>query len=472
VAVVAANPKAVIDRLWDRLWAGGIANPLTAIEQISYFIFLRRLNQLAEEEPNGDIGVLFAHFPELRWETLLQMSDPERLKVLEEGLITLLTEAAEGDDFRRAMKDAAFMIQKPSLARDCMAAVDELELGQHDLDFQGDVYEDLLRQLQLSGRNGQFRTPRHIIRAIVDLLDIDADKVICDPAAGTAGFLVAAHKKLKKQEESPRDDHFVAYDFDATMVRLGQMNMLLHGIQRPRMKYMDALSSSFEWPTVDVVLANPPFTGSLDRDDVHARLQLNTNRTELLFLELCRRMLRPDGQAAVIVPEGVLFGTSRAHREVRERWLDQGVQAIISLPPGVFRPYANVKTAIILGVGSGGTEQVWFCPVESDGFTLDDRREALPGGSDLDHMAEAVTKKLAGRKPRKKAAKELVNRMWSVSIEEIEKNDWSLAPSIYRPPEESDVSLQDPLALLDQLEGLEEQLRAELAGARSILRGK
>lgn len=469
---MAASTKAVISGLWDRLWAGGIANPLTAIEQISYFIFLRRLDQLAQQERGGNLDVLFAHFPELRWRTLLEMPDDRRLKELEEKLVPFLTEAAEGEDFRRAMRDAAFVIQKPSLARDCMVAVEELELGQHDLDFQGDVYEDLLRQLQLSGRNGQFRTPRHIIRAIVDLLDIDADKVICDPAAGTAGFLVAAHKKLREQEERPRDDHFVAYDFDATMVRLGQMNMLLHGIQEPRMKYMDALSSSFEWPDVDVVLANPPFTGSLDRDDVHARLQLNTNRTELLFLELCRRMLQPDGQAAVIVPEGVLFGTSRAHREVRERWLEQGVRAIVSLPAGVFRPYANVKTAIVLGAGSGGTEQVWFCPVESDGFTLDDRRDELPGESDLDHMAEAVTKKLAGRKPRKKAAKELANRMWSASIEEIEENGLSLAPSIYRPAEESDVSLQDPLALLDQLEGLEEQLRAELAGARSILRGK
>lgn len=466
---MAANPKAVIDKLWDRLWAGGIANPLTAIEQISYFIFLRRLNQLAEEEPGGDIGALFAHFPELRWKTLLQLPDNERLAVLETRLIPFLTEASEGEDFRRAMKDASFAIPKPSLAREAMLAVEELDLGRHDLDFQGDVYEDLLYQLNLSGRNGQFRTPRHIIRAMVDLLDLSAGKVVCDPAAGTAGFVVAAHSKLKEQGERPRDDHFLAYDFDASMVRLGQMNMVLHGIQEPRMRYMDALSSGFEWPEVDVALANPPFTGSLDRDDVHPGLELDTGRTELLFLELCRQMLRPQGQAAVIVPEGVLFGSSRAHIEVRQRWLEQGVQAIVSLPAGAFRPYANVKTAILLGAGSGGTDRVLFCPVESVGYTLDDKREELPGPSDLDHMPEAVTKTLAGKKSRKKATKALMEEMWSASIEQIEANGWSLAPSMYQPARSGDVALQDPFALLDQLDQLQEQLRGELAGARAIL---
>jgi type I restriction enzyme M protein len=467
---VATNPKAVIDRLWDRLWAGGIANPLTAIEQISYFIFLRRLDQLAQREPKGDLEMLFAHLPELRWKRLLQMHDDQRLELLEERLIPFLTEAAEGDDFRRAMRDAVFVIQKPSLARDVMFAIDELELGNHDLDFQGDVYEDLLRQLHLSGRNGQFRTPPHIIAAIVDLLSLSADKVICDPAAGTAGFLVAAHKKLKDQGDTPRDDHFLAYDFDASMVRLGQMNMVLHGIREPRMRYMDALSSTFEWPDVDVVLANPPFTGSLDREDVHPSLAgVSTRRTELLFLELCRQMLRPEGQAAVIVPEGVLFGSSRAHVKVRRGWLEQGVKAIISLPAGVFRPYANVKTAILLGAGSGGTKQVLFCPVESDGFTLDDKREELPGQSDLDHMPEAIVKSLTGRKSRKKAVKALMERMWMASIEQIEATGWSLAPSIYRPASGGDVALQDPYLLLDQLDQLQEKFRRELADARTIL---
>ncbi|HEX5712272.1 MAG TPA: class I SAM-dependent DNA methyltransferase [Solirubrobacterales bacterium] len=459
------DAKSIINGLWERLWAGGIANPLTAIEQISYFIFLKRLDQLERKARGKRKRAIFAAHPDLRWDSLKAQSDREKLRLLERELIPFLAEAAAGPEFRRAMKDAAFVIPKASLVGDCMKAVDELGLGSHDLDFQGDIYEELLRQLQLSGRNGQFRTPRHVIRAIVDLVEPEEDDVVCDPAAGTAGFLVEAHKRLR----DPRDENFLAFDFDASMVRLGIMNMVLHGIEEPRMRYTDALSSSFAWPAVDVVLANPPFTGSLDREDKHPDLDLPTNRTELLFLELCRRMLRPGGQAAIIVPEGVLFGGSKAHVEVRRRWLRQGVQAVVSLPPGVFRPYTNVKTAILLGGGSPRTEGVWFCPIASDGFTLDDRRDPLPGDNDLAHMAAAVRSRLRGRLPRKKAARKLAESMWAASIAEIEAKEWSLAPATYQQLGEFQASEENPFELLDQIGKLEAEFRGEVDRARAIL---
>ncbi len=460
------DAKAIINGLWERLWAGGIANPLTAIEQISYFIFLKRLDQLEGKGRKGRKRAIFASHPDLRWDSLKALPDQAKMRLLERELIPFLAEAAVGDEFQRAMRDAAFSIPKASLVTDCMDAVDELGLGSRELDFQGDIYEELLRQLQLSGRNGQFRTPRHVISAIVDLLELEERQVVCDPAAGTAGFLVEAHKRLRE----PRDEDFLAYDFDASMVRLGSMNMVLHGIEEPRMRYTDALSASFDWPKVDVVLANPPFTGSLDREDKHPDLDLPTNRTELLFLELCRRMLRTSGQAAIIVPEGVLFGRSKAHVEVRRRWLRQGVRAVISLPSGVFRPYTNVKTAILLGAGSGGTEQVWFCPIASDGFTLDDRRDPLPGGNDLEHMAAAVRNRLKGKgPPRKKAVRALAELMWSASIEEIAAQDWSLAPASYRELDQAQALEEDPFGLLDQIAELESEFRFEIGRAREIL---
>jgi type I restriction enzyme M protein len=466
LATVARDEKAIINGLWERLWAGGVANPLTAIEQISYFIFLKRLDQLERKARGKRKGKIFASHPDLRWDSLKAQPDEVKLGLLDQELIPFLAEAAMGPEFRKAMKDAAFAIPKASLVGDCMKAVDELGLGSRNLDFQGDIYEELLRQLQLSGRNGQFRTPRHVISAIVDLIEPKEEQVFCDPAAGTAGFLVEAHKRL----EDPPDGNFLAYDFDASMVRLGIMNMVLHGIEEPRMRYTDALSASFDWPKVDVVFANPPFTGNLDREDKHSNLDLPTNRTELLFLELCRCMLRPNGQAAIIVPEGVLFGRSKAHVEVRRRWLRQGVRAIISLPPGVFRPYTNVKTAILVGAGSGGTEQVWFCPITSDGFSLDDRRDPLPGDNDLAHMAEAVRSRFKGRLPRKKAPRALAKSMWSASIEEIETQGWSLAPATYQQLEEFQASEEDPFKLLDQIGELESEFRRELAETRKILK--
>lgn len=462
---MAQDAKAIINGLWERLWAGGIANPLTAIEQISYFIFLKRLDQLERKARGKRKQTIFAAHRDLRWDSLKARPNREKLRILERELIPFLAEAAAGSEFRRAMRDAVFAIPKASLVSDCMEAIDELGLGSRDLDFQGDIYEELLRQLQLSGRNGQFRTPRHVIRAVVDLLELEEGQVVCDPAAGTAGFLVEAYKRLRE----PRDENFLAYDFDASMVRLGSMNMVLHGIEEPRMRYTDALSASFDWPKVDIVLANPPFTGSLDREDKNPDLDLPTNRTELLFLELCRRMLRTSGQSAIIVPEGVLFGRSKAHVEVRRRWLRQGVRAIISLPPGVFRPYTNVKTAILLGAGSGGTEKVWFCPIASDGFTLDDRRAPLPEGNELEHMAEAVKSRLTGRWPRRKAVRALAESMWSASIEEIEAQGWSLAPATYQQLDEIRANEEDPVQLLDQIAELEGEFRTQLNLARETL---
>jgi type I restriction enzyme M protein len=460
------TPDAVIKGLWNRLWAGGIANPLTAIEQISFLIFLKRLDDRDKEE-----GKLFEQYPKLRWAALKAAGDEERLRVLSTDLVAFFGEIAHGEPLADAFRGAAFVIPKASLVGDAMDAIEELRLEDHPPDFQGDVYEKLLKALSLSGRNGQFRTPRHLINAIVTLVDPQPGETVCDPAAGTAGFLVDVASHVQKSGgKRPDGNQLLGYDFDASMVRLGMMNLVLHGVTHPHLIYQDTLSVSFSPPNVDVVLANPPFTGSIDRSDVNPDLELDTGKTELLFVELARRMLRPEGRAAVIVPEGVLFGASQPHKILRRRLIEQSnVQAIVSLPPGVFLPYTNVKTAIIYFSASGPTEHVWFCPVASDGLTLDGRRQDAPESDELAVAPEAVRAAIEERTPSP-AAKALREKMRVVSAKEIVERDWMLAASGYLPDGAGAKAEEDPVMLIDELIDLQRDLEIELTSARGLMK--
>lgn len=397
-----------VDRIWDAFWSGGISNPLEVIEQITYLLFLRRLDDLhsLEERKAARLKQPLARriFPEgndprgqpyedLRWSRLKHLEAKEMYAVVAEHVFPFLrTLGGDGSTYAAHMKDARFTIPTPALLAKVVDMLDQVPMEERDT--KGDLYEYMLGKIASAGQNGQFRTPRHIIQLMVELTAPQPEDVICDPACGTAGFLVAAgeyvrqhHPAMLRDPKGSEHFHhgmFHGYDFDATMLRIGSMNMLLHGVENPDIRYRDSLAQDHagEDEKYTLILANPPFAGSLDYEGVAKDLLavVKTRKTELLFLTLFLRLLKPGGRAAVIVPDGVLFGSSTAHKALRRLLVEeQKLDAVISLPSGVFKPYAGVSTAILVftKTNSGGTDQVWFYDLEADGWSLDDKRAPL-----------------------------------------------------------------------------------------------
>src|SRR6267378_1814722 len=400
--------RSQIDAIWNAFWTGGISNPLEVIEQITYLLFLRRLDDLQTLEelkaqrlkkpierrifPEGKDPRKMP-YEQLRWSKFKNLEPREMYTVVSEHVFPFLrTLGGDESTYAHHMKDARFTIPTPGLLAKVVDLIDHVPM--EDRDTKGDLYEYMLGKIASAGQNGQFRTPRHIIRLMVEMMEPTATDVICDPACGTCGFLVAAGEHLRQRHpEILRDaksrEHFHhgmfhGFDFDNTMLRIGSMNMLLHGVESPDIRYRDSLAQDHagEEERYSLVLANPPFAGSLDYENTAKDLQqiVKTKKTELLFLALFLRLLRPGGRAAVIVPDGVLFGSSKAHKELRRILVEeQKLDAIVSLPGGVFKPYAGVSTAILLfsKTNSGGTDEVWFYDVDADGRSLDDKRTAL-----------------------------------------------------------------------------------------------
>jgi type I restriction enzyme M protein len=404
--------KSQIDQIWNAFWSGGISNPLEVIEQITYLLFLRRLDDLHTLEenkstrlrepmarrvfPEGSDGIGKdggRPYEDLRWSRFKHLAPAEMYSVVGEHVFPFLrTLGGDESTYAHHMKDARFTIPTPALLAKVVDLLDNVPM--EDRDTKGDLYEYMLGKIATAGQNGQFRTPRHIIRLMVELTAPQPTDVICDPACGTAGFLVAAGEYLRERHPNILHDArlrehfhhqmFHGFDFDNTMLRIGSMNMLLHGVENPDIRYRDSLAQDHagEEEKYTLVLANPPFAGSLDYENTAKDLLqiVKTKKTELLFLALFLRLLKPGGRAAVIVPEGVLFGSSTAHKELRRLLVEeQKLDAVISLPGGVFKPYAGVSTAILLftKTNSGGTDTVWFYDVEADGWSLDDKRTPL-----------------------------------------------------------------------------------------------
>src|SRR2546427_909785 len=397
-----------VDRIWDAFWSGGISNPLEVIEQITYLLFLRRLDDLhtLEENKSARLKKPIEHrvFPQgkdpkkrpyedLRWSRFKHFAPADMFKVVDQHVFPFLR-ALGGDDstYGHHMKDARFTIPTPALLAKVVDLLDDVPM--EDRDTKGDLYEYMLGKIATAGQNGQFRTPRHIIRLMVEMTAPQPTDLICDPACGTAGFLVAAGEYLRGRHPNILHDAklrehfhrrmFHGFDFDNTMLRIGSMNMLLHSVENPDIRYRDSLAQDHagEEEKYMLVLANPPFAGSLDYENTAKDLLqiVKTKKTELLFLALFLRLLKPGGRAAVIVPDGVLFGSSTAHKELRRILVEeQKLDAVVSLPSGVFKPYAGVSTAILLftKTNSGGTDEVWFYDVDADGWSLDDKRTPL-----------------------------------------------------------------------------------------------
>jgi type I restriction enzyme M protein len=400
--------RSQIDAIWNSFWSGGISNPMEVMEQITYLLFLRRLDDLhtLEEKKSVRLGKPMERrtFPEgqdakgrdfndLRWSHFKNFSPAEMHTVVGEHVFPFLrTMGGDGSTYAQHMKDARFTIPTPALLAKVVDLLDHIPM--EDRDTKGDLYEYMLGKIASAGANGQFRTPRHLIQLMVELTAPTAKDVICDPASGTCGFLVAAGEYLReKHPEILRDpvarEHFHhgmfhGYDFDNTMLRIGSMNMALHGVDNPDIRYKDSLAQDHaaDEEKYSLILANPPFAGSLDYENTAKDLLtiVKTKKTELLFLALFLRLLKPGGRAAIIVPDGVLFGSSKAHKELRRMIVEeQKLDAVISLPSGVFKPYAGVSTAILLftKTNSGGTDHVWFYDMKADGRSLDDKRQEL-----------------------------------------------------------------------------------------------
>jgi type I restriction enzyme M protein len=406
--------KSQVDSLWDKLWTGGLSNPLDAIEQLSYLLFLKRLDDMENQRQKQAQmrGLPFTpQVPaELRWGYWTQMKAADALRYVKETVFPQLREMGpEDSSFRRYMANAECKINRPNLLIEACKLIDQMQIAGQQQDAQGDMYEYLLSHLNTAGRNGQFRTPRHIIRMMVKMVDPKPFERVGDLAAGTCGFLVNAYQHILEQHttqgileydddkwphnlvgdkltEKQRDflqssDAFRGFDNDSgmTMLRIGSMNLMLHGIENPQYFYTDTLSADYdEKAAYDVILMNPPFKGKVDKSGVHESLPSNTTKSELLFVHLILRVLDMGKRAAVIVPDGVLFGSSTAHVKLRKKLVEEhGLAGVVSMPSGVFKPYAGVSTAVLIFYKGGTTDSVWFYDMAHDGFSLDDKRNKV-----------------------------------------------------------------------------------------------
>lgn len=477
-----------VDRVWDAVWSGGITNPLEVIQQITYLLFIRRLDELqakkerqARVEKRGVENPIFLRETDhLRWNRFKQLGNSDAMyKVVADEVFPFLRElGGDGSTYSIHMKDARLTIPTPSLLARAVDMLDDIPMENRDTN--GDLYEYLLGKLANAGVSGQFRTPRHIINLMVTIIAPGPGDTICDPACGTAGFLVSASEYVRENHPSvltdPGErDHFShgmfhGYDIDPTMLRIGSMNMLMHGIDSPDIRYRDSLSegASEDNSKYSLIFANPPFAGTLNYEETSKDLQkvVKTKKTELLFLALFLKLLKPGGRAAVIVPEGVLFGSSTAHKGLRKTLVeDQKLDAVIKLPSGVFRPYAGVSTAILIftKTDSGGTEDVWFYDVRAEGFSLDDKRKKVEA-NDLPDVIMRWPLRATSERDRDRSQKSFV-----VPSTEIANQGYDLSFNRYRADLENLSSHRDPLEIIAEIEALEREASKALAEIRTAL---
>jgi len=541
MSLINSNPQIAskINDLWQKFWSGGISNPLTAIEQITYLLFMKKIDEndlenLANAEFTGDpytskfvgIYVLPQDRPKadatkeeiaeieknkgvdkhsLRWSQFKRIPSTENmLTYVQQYVFSFIKELDKEDaSFTKHMANAVFIIPKPSPLYEAIKSIDEIyeemekdanEKGQDFQDIQGDVYEMLLSEIASAGKNGQFRTPRHIIKLLVELVDPQLGHRIGDPACGTGGFLLGAYQYMitqldkEKDKKDPDEDGFVrssrsalltedvkgilgkslhGYDIDQTMVRLGLMNLMMHGIDSPQIDYKDTLSKSYtENAQYKIVLANPPFTGNIDKGDINEELALKTTKTELLFIERIHNMLEMGGTAGIVVPQGVLFGTGGAFVDARKLMIEKSeLKAVITAPSGVFKPYAGVSTALLIFTKGGTTENVWFYDMESDGYTLDDKRKKQEGNGDLQDIVQKFKQRNSQLETDRKA------KHFFVPIKEIADNNFDLSITRYRDSVFDDIVYDKPDVILEKLigeNGLEKEIIKKLEELKQL----
>lgn len=544
MSLINSNPliASKINDLWNKFWSGGISNPLTAIEQITYLLFMKKIDEndlenianaefteeqytsifegiyiLPQDRPRQDAtaeeiaqikSTKGIDKESLRWSQFKRRPAEEMLTHVQQYVFPFIKELDnEEASFTKHMANAVFIIPKPSLLVEAIESIDAIyeemekdatENGQDFQDIQGDIYELLLSEIASAGKNGQFRTPRHIIKLLVELVDPQLGQKIADPACGTGGFLLGAYQYMitqldkEKDTKTPDEDGFIrssrsallteevkeilgkslyGFDIDQTMVRLGLMNLMMHGITTPQIDYKDTLSKAYsEDAQYDIILANPPFTGNIDKGDINEDLTLKTTKTELLFIERIYNMLKMGGTAGIIIPQGVLFGTGNAFIEARKLMIENSeLKAVVTAPSGVFKPYAGVSTALLIFTKGGTTENVWFYDMESDGYSLDDKRNKLPGNGDL----QDIIQQYKGRNPS--AAQDRKAKFFSVPKAEIVEAKYDLSFSKYKEEVFDEIAYEDPKIILAKLigedgkGGLEKEIMDGLRELKSFL---
>lgn len=498
--MITGELKNKIDSLWDVFAAGGLVNPLEVIEQITYLMFIHDLDDsdnLREKESamlglpyqsifaeKAKVGDREIEGRQLKWSMFHDFPAQKMYSVIQEWVFPFIKNlhSDKNSAYSRYMDDAIFKLPTPLVLSKVVDSLDEiyaLMAEGKDVDIRGDVYEYLLSKIAQSGLNGQFRTPRHIIRMMVEMMEPGADDIICDPACGTSGFLVTVGEYLKEKRKDEifydrqKKDHYMnhmfhGYDMDRTMLRIGAMNMMTHGVDSPFIEYRDSLSDqNTDKDKFTLILANPPFKGSLDADAVSGDLLkvCKTKKTELLFLALFIRMLRIGGRCACIVPDGVLFGSSKAHKDIRKELIEsQRLEAIVSMPSGVFKPYAGVSTGILIFTKTdhGGTDNVWFYDMQADGFSLDDKRSPI-SENDIPDIIERF------RNRDKEVDRERTEKSFCVSKQEIVENDYDLSINKYKKMEYVAVEYPPTEEIMGNILSLNEKIAKELQELREML---
>lgn len=512
--------KSKVANLWDKFWSGGISNPLNAIEQITYLLFMKQLEETDVNKVNNadilddsHISIFSGkYFPPgvditdeknaieketLRWSNFTTLSSDEMLVHIQTKAFPFIKQLDdENSFFTKHMANAAFLIPSGRMLSEAVKTIDEIysELKKENrfIDAQGDFYEYLLDSLRSSGKNGQFRTPTHIIELIAELVQPKLGDKIADPASGTAGFLLGAYKYMITQFTSDNYKHlddngfirgtlgdkfvdenskkllneetFYGFDIDPTMIRIGLMNLMMHGITQPKIDYKDTLSKNYNEDDVyDIVMANPPFAGSMDKDDLNPTFTVSTTKSELLFLERIYKMLRIGGTAGVVIPQGVLFGSGKAFKDIRKLLLEAcELKAVISLPSGVFKPYAGVATAILLFTKGGETQNVWFYEMLGDGWSLDDKRNPKykqNGERDFEDLHIIIE---AYKKRNNKKEKDRTQKHFFVPKSEIIEMDYDLSLSKYKKEVYEEIKYNEPKDIISKLSSLENEIKISI----------
>ena len=497
--MITGEIKNRIDKIWDAFWTGGITNSLTVLEQMTYLFFMKMLDdaQVKKEASAAVLGIEIEEptfksgnwhnpdtdrdvpYSDLRWRTFINF-EPERMfNTIRNDVFPFIKNLNEGKEsaYSRFMENAVFLVQSPRTLVKIVEGVNSLDMNNRDT--MGDVYEYVLGKMAASGNNGQFRTPRHIIRMMVELMQPTLKDTVCDPAMGSAGFIVESAKYIKelyekellKQEYSNhyKNEMFHGFDTDQTMLRIGAMNLMLHGVENPDIRYLDSLSTdNTDTDNYTLCLANPPFAGSLDYEAASKTLLAitKTKKTELLFVALFTRMLKVGGRCASIVPDGVLFGNSTGHKAIRKELIDnQRLQAVISMPSGVFQPYSGVSTAILIftKTNAGGTDKVWFYDMKADGYSLDQRREEVKENDIPDVIARYSDLKAEESRTRK-------DQSFLVPVEEIRNNDYDLSINKYKEVERVKVEYEKPEVIMSRIKAMEQEITDTLNELETILK--
>ena len=496
--MITGKVKSQIDSIWDTFWTGGITNSITILEQMTYLFFMKMLDdaQIKKEaaanllggtisnpvfkegmwhNPDSDRDVPYSN---LRWHNFVNFEAEKMYQTISKDAFIFIKNLNEGKEsaYSRFMENATFLIPNPRTLVKIVEGVDKLDMNNRDT--MGDVYEYVLGKMAASGNNGQFRTPRHIIRMMVELMQPTLKDTICDPAMGSAGFIVESAKyitehyktELLKKENA---DHYKnsmlhGFDTDQTMLRIGAMNLMLHGVENPDIRYLDSLSTdNTDENRYSLCLANPPFAGSIDNEAVSKSLLAitKTKKTELLFVALFTRMLTVGGRCASIVPDGVLFGNSSGHKAIRKELIDnQRLQAVISMPSGVFQPYSGVSTAVLVftKTDAGGTDKVWFYDMKADGYSLDQKRDEVKENDIPDVIARFMNLEAEADRTRKEQS-------FLVPVEEIRDNDYDLSINKYKEVERVKVEYEKPEVILDRIKALESEIGSALSDLEKMM---